>query len=69
MRFSHIDLNDSGINGGREQNITAGLNWYLTPDTRFMFNWIRARVKDRDTPPSADNALAHIFQIRFQMYF
>ena len=68
LRFSHLDLNDSGINGGREQDITAGLNWYLTPDTRFMFNWIRAGVTDRDTPPS-EHALAHIFQIRFQTYF
>ncbi len=69
MRFSYLDLNDSGINGGREHNITAGLNWYLTPDTRFMFNCIRARVKDRDTPPSVDNGLSHIFQLRFQMEF
>ena len=67
LRFSYLDLNDAGINGGREHNITAGLNWYLTPDTRFMFNCIRARVKDRDTPPSVDNGLSHIFQLRFQM--
>jgi phosphate-selective porin OprO/OprP len=69
LRFSYIDLNDAGINGGREHNITAGLNWYLTSDTRFMFNYIRARVKDRDTPPSVDNGLSHIFQVRFQMEF
>ena len=69
LRFSYLDLNGSGINGGREHNITAGLNWYLAPETRFMFNWIRVRVKDRDTSPSVDNALAHIFQIRFQMHF
>ena len=69
LRFSYLDLNDAGINGGREHNMTAGLNWYLTPNTRFMFNFIRARVKDRDTQPSVDNGLSHIFQARFQMEF
>jgi phosphate-selective porin OprO/OprP len=69
LRFSFLDLNDAGINGGREHNITAGLNWYLTSNTRFMFNCIRARVKDRVTPPSVDNGLSHIFQVRFQMEF
>jgi phosphate-selective porin OprO and OprP len=69
FRFSYVDLNDAGVNGGREHNITGGLNWYLTQDTRLMFNCIRARVKDRDTSPSVDNSLSHIFQIRFQMVF
>ena len=69
VRFSYVDLNDAGVNGGREHNITGGLNWYLTQDTRLMFNCIRARVKDRDTSPSVDNSLSHIFQIRFQMVF
>jgi phosphate-selective porin OprO/OprP len=68
-RFSHVDLNGGAIRGGKEANFTAGLNWYLTRNTRFMFNYIRAKVKDRETPPSVDSGRAHIFQARFQIEF
>ncbi len=68
-RVSFIDLNDGAIRGGKEANFTAGLNWYLTRNTRFMFNYTRAFVKDRGTPPAIDSGRAHIFQTRFQTEF
>ncbi len=68
LRFSHLDLNDGSIKGGRENNFTAGLNCYLTPKARFMFNYIRANVKERAGPP-VNNGTADIFQGRFQIQF
>jgi len=65
-RFSYIDLNSRDIRGGKEFDFTAGLNWYLNRKTRFMFNYIRAKVKDRETPPPVDSGHADIFQARFQ---
>jgi phosphate-selective porin OprO/OprP len=69
LRLSHVDLNSGPIKGGRETNITAGLNWYLNRKTRFMFNYIRARVKDREVPPAFEDGDADIFQARFQIIF
>ncbi len=68
-RVSFIDMNDGAIKGGKEANFTAGLNWYFTKNTRLMFNYVRAYVKDRRTPPAVDSGRAHIFQARFQTEF
>jgi phosphate-selective porin OprO and OprP len=40
VRFSEIDLNDSAINGGEEQNLTVGLNWYPNAFLRLMANYV-----------------------------
>jgi phosphate-selective porin OprO/OprP len=61
LRYSEIDLDDTDIKGGNVANITAGVNWYLNPATRFMFNYILANLKD------AGNV--NIFQVRFQVDF
>ncbi|MBL7175727.1 MAG: porin [Desulfobacteraceae bacterium] len=68
-RFSYIDLNSAAVRGGKEFDFTAGLNWYLNKKTRFMFNYIRAKVEDRETPPPVDSGHADIFQARFQIEF
>jgi len=63
-----VDLNDRQINGGKETNVTLGLNCYLSEKTRFMMNYIRARVDDR-AEPEVDDGDAHIYQARFQISF
>ena len=37
-RYSHLDLNDNGLNGGKMNNITLGTNWYLNNYMRLMGN-------------------------------
>jgi len=64
-----VDLNGKSIRGGREHNLTAGLNWYLSEKTRFMFNYVRAKVKNRETPPLIEDGIADILQVRFQITF
>ena len=70
LRYSYIDLNDEDIQGGEEKNFTAGLNWYLNPNIRFMFNYIFAHVEDSN---AGDQFLrdgdTNIFQMRFEIDF
>ena len=69
VRLSYLDLNDGNIKGGKELDFTAGLNWYLNPNIRLMFNYIRSHVEDRDTSPSVSNGYANTFQARLQFAF
>jgi phosphate-selective porin OprO/OprP len=45
-RYSGIDLNDNGVAGGQLNDVTAGLNWYLNPNTRIMWNYVHADKDD-----------------------
>jgi phosphate-selective porin OprO/OprP len=68
VRYSAVDLNDRNVAGGRERNVTVGLNWYLLRGVRVMANYIRVGVKDRAVP-KIDDARADIFVTRFQVNF
>ncbi len=61
LRHSELDLNDGPVEGGRLRNITAGLNWYLNPNMRLMWNYVRADLDDAGK--------AHIYQMRAQFDF
>ncbi len=64
-RYSYVDLTDAGIDGGELEDITLGLNWYLNPNTRVMWNYVRA---DLDGPGDADGE-ADLFVMRLQIDF
>jgi len=68
LRYSYVDLNDGPIRGGKERDVTVGLNWYLYPKVRVMLNYIHARVDDR-ADPTIDDGRANIFQTRLQFSF
>jgi len=70
LRYSHVDLNDGDIQGGEENNVTAGLNWYLNPNIRIMFNYVFAHVKDSSAGTRfLKEGDTNIFQTRFQIAF
>ncbi|MEH6548511.1 MAG: porin [Pseudomonadales bacterium] len=64
-RISAIDLHDNDVEGGKEQNITVGLNWYSQIHWRFMSNLIK--VHATDGPYGDQNPW--IVQFRAQYYF
>jgi phosphate-selective porin OprO/OprP len=43
-RFSHTDLTDGSVQGGRLNILMAGVNWYLNPHLRWMFDCGMGRV-------------------------
>ncbi|HYG24360.1 MAG TPA: porin [Verrucomicrobiae bacterium] len=63
-RYSHLNLNDGAISGGEMDDITLGLNWYLNPNTRVMWNYVFS-----DVERSGVEASAHIFQTRLAVDF
>lgn len=75
-RWSYLNLQSKGILGGVENDMTLGLNWYLTPNARWMFNYVYADIQHRAVVPRLptyrDNnigGVAHIAQTRFQVDF
>lgn len=64
LRYSTIDLNDGGVRGGEEDNVTLGLNWYLNPNFRVMWNYTKAEIEHDLYEGDLD-----IFQTRFQVDF
>ena len=67
-RYSSLDLNDDNADvfGGKMDNVTLGLNWYLHSNARLMFNYVMSSVKD-----SIDDELgsANAFTMRTQIDF
>ena len=46
-RYSSLDLNDSGITGGKVEDYTAGVNWFLNPNLKIQANYV---FMDRNSP-------------------
>lgn len=61
-RISYIDLNDKDIHGGRMNDLTVGLNWYLNAFAKIQFNYIRSDL----TIPTFGQSLAQIYGLRAQ---
>lgn len=63
-RYSSVDLNDGGVRGGEQDDITLGLNWYLNANTRVIWNYIRGDV-DHDLYGGDFESLQMRFQVEF----
>ncbi len=64
-RYSWLDLNDENITGGRIQDLTFGLNWYLNRLTKIQLNYIHAFLDS----PLASDADTDVYALRAQLDF
>lgn len=65
FRASYLDLSDGDVIGGREKNLSLGLNWYLNRHLRLMANVVK--VMEVDRPGSEfDGQDPLSFSLRFQ---
>lgn len=48
-RYSYVDLNDTGLTGGRVEDFSTGVNWYLNSYTRMMFDYIHTQTEAAPT--------------------
>jgi len=67
-RYSYMDLNDAGVTGGLISNHTVGLNWWLNPYTRMMWNYVNSRSTDGD-PAVTPMTTQHICEMRVAIEF
>jgi phosphate-selective porin OprO/OprP len=68
-RYSYLDLNDQDIRGGTLWDVTAGVNWYLYPNLRLMWNYVHGDVRDRIDDGDPIDGAGDIFQMRVQLDF
>ena len=65
VRASYLDLSDGDVPGGRQSNLSAGLNWYLNQRYRLMLNLVK--VLDVERPGSEFDGLDPLsVSLRFQ---
>jgi len=69
LRYSSVDLNDAGISGGEEDNITVGLNWHLNNHTRVMLNYVKADIENSFEEKNIAEGGLDMVMTRFQIDF
>jgi len=60
-RFSAIDMQEDGS----LEDITIGLNWYLNPNTRIMFNYVKGEMVNELGEITLENAVMMRVQLDF----
>lgn len=65
-RWSYLDLADESIRGGRAEDFSFGVNWYLNSYCRFMFDYIRGHSEQAPNT-DLDGGYTSLFGARAQV--
>jgi len=67
VRLSMTDLNDRDVVGGKETNVTLGVNWYLDKSVRLSANLVHAiDLNKPGSPDSGDHPTAIVGRLQYQ---
>lgn len=66
VRYSHLNLNNNGINGGELDAVTLGLNWYLNPNFKLQWNY---SADHRYIPNGTSSGFVHAVGMRLAWDF
>lgn len=61
VRYNYLDLNDADIHGNVLQDVTCGLNWFLSPNMKVQWNY---SATHRSTFTKTHEGFIHGFGIR-----
>jgi len=77
LRYSVADLNDeesnfigttlAGVRGGKEENMTVGVNWWVNEYVAFKFNYIHADIDRRDLNNLQVGDTFNVYALRAQV--
>jgi phosphate-selective porin OprO/OprP len=67
-RYSVVDLADDDVRGGEQSILGFGLNWYLNPNLRMMFNYLHV-LDVKNSGEGFDGETPDVYQMRAQLDF
>lgn len=66
-RYSEVNLNDQRISGGRESDVTLGVNWYLNSYIRLMANYVFVQTDNNTLGIRGGSEQPEIVELRAQV--
>ncbi|MEK6660373.1 MAG: porin [candidate division NC10 bacterium] len=68
-RFAQLDLRARDITGNRVDALTLGVNWYLTPNVKWLFNFAQNWFSDENRSPIKGEEASWELLTRLQLWF
>ncbi len=72
LRYDRLDLSDTPIlarAGNRAESLTLGLNWYLNPYAKLLFNWVRFNGTNSPLDPAGTRTAGDALGTRLHVDF
>ncbi|MBI2903319.1 MAG: hypothetical protein HYY12_07010 [Candidatus Methylomirabilis oxyfera] len=68
-RFAQLDFRARDITGNRVNALTLGVNWYLTPNVKWLFNFVENWFSDENRSPIKGEEASWELLTRLQLWF